>query len=344
MSVAATLKPYVSSRRVDNLLIIGSPLIALLIIAVVCEPRLKSGEFLYNAKTPQWLLIIAGLLTHSHILMVFLRSHMNAGVYKRFPVRFTGIPLIMLAAMWASPVVFGIMSFVAIYWDEWHSLMQTFGFGRIYDAKMGNDLNTGRKLDIGMCFVLGLLPHAIALTFLPEAVRVDGLHGFLDLDRAVSEKYGHLLSTLQVPLISFGICYVLYYIHHYQKLIKNGYKFPMPKLALFTTTGLSAVVIASFYSIADAAIFGNIYHAIQYYFIVYVSEGALVSRKFKIKENKKLTGLLLFLIIISITILFSMVRARTGHILGFIGSFWLLTSLLHFWYDGFIWSVRKQDV
>lgn len=221
MSVTATLKPTISSKRLDNLLIIGSPLLAFLLIALVCEPRLKSGEFLYNAKTPQWLLLMAGLLTHSHILMVFLRSHMNMEVYKRFPMRFTGIPLIMLAAMWASPFFFGIMGFIAIYWDEWHSLMQTFGFGRIYDAKMGNDLNTGRKLDIGMCFVLGLLPHAIALTFLPDAVRVDGLHGYLDLDKAVSEKYGHYLTALQLPLISFGIGYVLYYIHHYSKAQKK---------------------------------------------------------------------------------------------------------------------------
>ena len=269
MSVSKTLRPYISSRKLDLFFIIGMPLLALLTIAVVCEPRAKSGQFLCNPQTPIWLLIGANLLTHSHVLLVFLRSHVNRDVFKRFPLQFTGIPLIMLAALWASPLLFGLMGFIAVYWDEWHSLMQTFGFGRIYDAKLGNDVNVGRKLDMGLCFVVGLLPHAIALTFLPKAVRTDGIHGYLDLDIDVAEKFGPYLTALQVPLISFGIGYVLFYISHYLKLKKNGYKYPTTKLALFASTGISSVTIASVYSVADAAIFGNIDHALQYYFIVW---------------------------------------------------------------------------
>lgn len=345
MSVSTTLRPYISSGKLDAFFIIGMPFIALLTIAAVCEPRALSGQFLYNPKTPLWLLIGANLLTHSHVLLVFLRSHINQDIFKRFPLQFTGIPLIMLAAMWASPFVFGIMGFIAVYWDEWHSLMQTFGFGRIYDAKLGNDVTIGRKLDMGMCFVLGFLPHVIALTFLPEAVRTDGLHGYMDLDLDVAEKFGPYLSAFQLPLICFGIGYVIFYIYHYQKLIRNGYKFPKTKLALFATTGISAITIASFYSVADAAIFGNIYHALQYYFIVYISEGHLVSKKIGISAEKKKTILAFFcIVIIAGTLLFALLRSRTEHALGFIGCFWLLTSLLHFWYDGFIWSVRKQDI
>lgn len=73
------------------------------------------------------------------------------------------------------------MGFIAIYWDEWHSLMQTFGIGIIYDAKLGNDVNVGRRLDLGMCFVLGFLPNAIALTFLAEALRTITITSFYSL-------------------------------------------------------------------------------------------------------------------------------------------------------------------
>ena len=345
MSVSATLRPYISSRKLDSFFIIGMPILALLTISIACEPRAQSGEFLYNPKTPLWLLIGANLLTHSHVLLVFLRSHVNRDVFKRFPLQFTGIPLIMLAVMWGSPFFFGIMGFIAVYWDEWHSLMQTFGFGRIYDAKLGNDVNVGRKLDMGMCFVLGFLPHVIALTFLPEAVRTDGLHGYMDLDIGVAEKFGPYLSAFQLPLILLGVGYVVFYIYHYQKLKKNGYQFPKTKLALFATTGISAITIASFYSVADAAIFGNIYHALQYYFIVYISEGNLVSKKFGIKtENKKMILAFFCLVIITGTLVLAMVRSKTEHALGLIGCFWLLTSLLQFWYDVFIWSVRKLDI
>jgi hypothetical protein len=339
-----TIGAFISSRKHDNFFIIFCPLIALLIIAAFCVPRFQTGLFLYNPDTPTWLIIGSNFLTHSHIMLVFLRSHGNSNVFKRFPLRFSLIPMFMLGAMWASPVLFAATGFIAVYWDEWHSLMQTFGFGRIYDAKLGNDVSTGRKLDMGLCFVLGLLPHVILLTFIPEAVRTEGLQAYLDLEPQHAAKYGHYFFALRIPLISFGITYILFYIWSYQKLIKNGYKYSSAKFTLFAATGISSSLMASLYTVADAAYFGNIYHAIQYYFIVYISEGSLISGKFGIsKENKK--GILMFycFVVLSGCLLFAIVRSKTEG-LGLFGAFWVMTSLLHFWYDGFIWSVRKQHI
>jgi len=343
MTVAA-VKTYISSRRYDYLFIIGAPLIAFLFIALTCQPRLQSGEFLYNPKTPIWLIIGSNFLTHSHIMLVFLRSHMNISVFKRFPYRFSLIPLFMLCAMWASPILFGITGFIAVYWDEWHSLMQTFGFGRIYDAKLGNDVNLGRKLDMGLCFVLGLLPHVILLTFIPEEVRTEGLQTYLDLEKGAAEKYGHYFFALRGTLIYFAIGYIIFYISEYYKLIKKGYKYSTNKFILFAVTGASAALMASFYTVADAAYFGNIYHALQYYFIVYISEGSRISGNVGIKKQNTLATFLFYIfVVLTGCVLFALVRHKTEG-LGLLGAFWVLTSLLHFWYDGFIWSVRKKDV
>ena len=164
---------YIRSRNLDSFFIIAAPLFAFAVIALVSEPRYISGEFLLNPRTPQWLVIMAAMLTHSHVMLVFLRSHGNSEVFRRFKFRFLAIPVLLIGAMWINPVFFGIMGFIALYWDEWHSLMQTFGFGRIYDVKLGNNPETGRKLDMGMCFVLGLLPHVLLLTFIPEDDRVN---------------------------------------------------------------------------------------------------------------------------------------------------------------------------
>lgn len=344
MSIASTLKPYISSRKYDHFFIIGAPLIALLFIAAFCEPRYKSGEFLYNPRTPLWLIIGSNFLTHSHIMLVFLRSHMNTGVFKKFPYRFSLIPLFMLCAMWMSPLLFGAVGFIAVYWDEWHSLMQTFGFGRIYDAKLGNDATTGRKLDMGLCFVLGLLPHVILLTFIPEAARTEGVQVYLDLEPDFAQKYGHYFFSLRAPLISFGIGYVLFYVWEYHKLIKRGYKYSSTKFTLFAATGFSSSIMAGFFTVADAAYFGNIYHALQYYFIVYISEGTQISGKFGMKkENKKAALLFYIFVVLTGCVLFAIIRNKTEGI-GYFGAFWMLTSLLHFWYDGFIWSVRKQHI
>ena len=39
------------------------------------------------------------------------------------------------------------VSIAATFWDVYHSAMQTFGLGRIYDARTGNNPNKGRRLD-----------------------------------------------------------------------------------------------------------------------------------------------------------------------------------------------------
>jgi hypothetical protein len=344
MNAVEKLSNSISSKRADYIFIIGSPILAFLAIALFCEPRFKNGNFLYNPQTPHWLIIAALLLTKSHILLVFLRSHFNKNIYKRFPLRFTIIPILLLMAMWVSPLFLGMMGFIALYWDEWHSLMQTFGFGRIYDAKLGNDPEVGRKLDIGMCFVLGLLPHVILLTFIPETIRTEGLYRFMDIDREIAIKYGDYFSATRFPLIGFGVGYVIYYFYRYQLLIKNGYKFSKEKLALFFSTGISAILIASFYSVADAAYFGNIYHAIQYYFIVYMSEGVLITKRIKAKEEIERSQLIFYFgMVLIVCIILAALRIKSEEF-GVIVPFWLLTSLMHFWYDGFIWSVRKQDI
>lgn len=344
MTSVASVKSYISDRKLDHIFIIGAPLIAFLAIALTCEPRFKSGEFLYNPKTPIWLIVGSNFLTHSHIMLVFIRSHGNLSVLKRFPYRFSLIPLFILFAMWASPALFGVMGFIAIYWDEWHSLMQTFGFGRIYDAKMGNDVMKGRRLDMGLCFVLGLLPHVILLTFIPENVRTEGLVTYLDLPQDTAERFGHFFFAFREPFIYFGIGYIIYYVHEYYKLIKNGYKYSSTKFTLFACTGLSAGLMAAFYTAADAAYFGNIYHALQYYFIVYISEGERISGNVGIKKENRMAIFLFYVfVILAGCILFALVRHKTEGI-GLLGAFWVLTSLMHFWYDGFIWSVRKKDI
>ncbi|MES2526617.1 MAG: hypothetical protein V4598_05995 [Bdellovibrionota bacterium] len=335
---------YIRSRNIDSLFIIGAPLLAFLFIAMVSEPRFVSGQFLANPKTSQWMIILVSLMTQSHIMLVFLRSHGNSDVFRRYKFRFIVIPLLIIGAMWLNPVFFGIMGFVALYWDEWHSLMQTFGFGRIYDVKLGNNPETGRKLDMGMCFVLGLLPHILLLTFIPEEIRTSGLEFAFDLDRDVAEKYGHYIHAFQEPLIILGLAYIGYYIFRYRQLMKEGYKFSPNKLWLFASTGLSAILISSLYSVQEGAFFGNIYHALQYYFIIYVSEVPVITKKIKSSErNKILIIMAIAMIILGIALSLAYARRLTEGV-GFMGVIWLTTSLMHFWYDGFIWSVRKNDI
>ena len=335
---------YINTKWTDSFFIIFSPLIALFVVALICEPRSTHNTFLVTNGTPAWFAIFATLLTHSHVLLVFLRSHINMTVFKRFPYRFTLIPILILFAMWISPFFLILMGILGVYWDEWHSLMQTFGFTRIYDERVGNNPHHGRKYDMWMCFVLGLLPHLVLFTFIPDAEQTDGLIKYFDLTQTAAIKYGHFVTYLRWPLISFGICYTLFYIYKNYSLSKAGHQFSKAKLVLMIVTGLSTIYVASTYTVIDGVFFGNIYHALQYYFIVLITERPNLSKisGLPLSNKKALNGLYL-LVILPLVFVLAGVRQMTSAV-PYLGAFWLLTSLLHFWFDGFIWSVRKQDI
>ncbi|MGZ3808198.1 MAG: hypothetical protein ACXVCE_08935, partial [Bacteriovorax sp.] len=80
---------YINNKKTDLLFIILCPVVAFLLVLLICEPRSRNGAFLYGKDTPYWFAIGATLLTHSHVLLVFTRSHLNMTVFKRYKYRFT---------------------------------------------------------------------------------------------------------------------------------------------------------------------------------------------------------------------------------------------------------------
>ncbi len=328
----------------ELLFIIGAPVMAFTAITLVSAPREVSGGFIFDPMTPDWFITFSALVTHAHVVMVFTRSHLNKNIYRRFPLRFSLVPLIALAAFSVWPKTTIVMSVVALYWDEWHSIMQIFGFGRMYDVRLGNDPMKGRRLDMGFCFVIALLPHVLLLTYLPENVRLEGLNDTLALSGELALKYGHFIHSLRYPIIAIGISYTIFYFWSYAKLIKEGYKVSGSKICLLATTGITLGFTVYYYSILDAANYSNIHHALQYFFIVSLSESTRFAEKVpgQSRINKKL--LITACSFLTLSVAFIAAAARLTNYFPFLGNFWLLSSLLHFWYDGFIWSVRKQDI
>jgi len=62
--------------------------------------------------------------------------------FQRFRWRFICAPifLIVVTPLFLSGISKGIV-LVAFVWGVWHGMMQTYGFCRIYDAKVGSSLN-----------------------------------------------------------------------------------------------------------------------------------------------------------------------------------------------------------
>jgi hypothetical protein len=86
----------------------------------------------------------------------------------------------------------------------------------------------------------------------------------------------------------------------------------------------------------------NFFHAFQYFAIVWHQEGDNLANVFRLKSlpGGKEIALALFLLIGISYGLWSGLHAQSRTSICAL----LVVSIMHFWYDGFIWSVRKGQV
>lgn len=89
-----------------------------------------------------------GSFIMAHLVIVFFRSHANAEVRSLHPVRFWIVPPALLLLLVISGPARAAAAALAVWWDVYHSSLQTFGLGRIFDRKAGNDPEAGRSLDL----------------------------------------------------------------------------------------------------------------------------------------------------------------------------------------------------
>ncbi|MCB9727181.1 MAG: hypothetical protein H6746_01725 [Deltaproteobacteria bacterium] len=340
-ATSAPARPwYIVGALFDRLVFIGSPLLAFAFVALVASPRAPGGSIAYTGATPPWLILMAALFTFGHVNLTVVRSHINPTVYRRYRRRMMLAPALLLLALALSSEVLFVIAPIAVLWDEWHSVMQTFGFGRIYDSKRGNDPHVGRRLDMGMCFTFEWLPYLVALTFVrpAEFIPATGFDPSLAWLHVVADK----AAFLRWPLIIGGLAYAVFYVVSYLRLGARGYRIAPAKLALYTTTGAANILALSYYSILDGAIIGNLYHASMYVALVWFSERKNLTTSFSL-DRWRFGALATFVVVVGSAGALAWLRLETMQISWLI-AFWLMTSLAHFWFDSFIWSVRRQEV
>ena len=190
--------------------------------------------------------------------------------------------------------MFVAASVLTVWWDVYHSSLQTFGLGRIYDRRAGNDVDA-----------------RAALARQPE------------------------LRTVLVPL---GLTFLVGYLFGYQRLARTGYVVPVPKLVLYSVTAFVSITCWGFGSFAEAFLVMNAFHALQYFAIVWWSEKRTIMDFFSCPRYLAL-GILL-----ASGLGYGYLRAGTPEDYVPFIALSNVVSLMHFWYDGFVWSVRKGDV
>jgi tetratricopeptide (TPR) repeat protein len=322
----------------DLILYVGTPLLII--------PLFMAAQARWSAQDIY--LFVAAFGAMGHHLPGMIRAYGDRALFERFRWRFILAPVFLLTVcvgfyFWdikANPVVM-----IVFLWGVWHGMMQTYGFGRIYDAKLGSFAGLTRRLDFAMCavwFAAGVI--------LSPARMTDTLEGFYGCGLPfISPIAIHILQ--QTFLVAAIAVSVLWFGNYVRTWVAGTRQNPV-KLALFITSvafwwycnnGVTNIL-------AGIALF-EVFHDVQYLSLVWIYNRNRVEKdssiggfmRFIFRRSGSLIGLYVGLVFAygSIGYLNSHIgmEALTRLLTGVVAA----SGLLHFYYDGFIWKVREKS-
>lgn len=341
---AATSSPYIAGPRYDWAFFLLPPTLALGLGVLISGTTFTEAEFEFWDQDFTWAGLLIGVFIHAHLAAVFFRSHGDPAIRKLYPVRFLVVPVVLWLAMLASPWVLVSVSVLATFWDVHHSGMQTFGFARIYDMKLGNDARAGRRLDQVLNQLVYAGPIVGGATMLDH---FEDFEEFEDLGETFFTAIPAFMEGYQAwftwTIVGLGTAFLVYYVFAYWRLQRQGYRVSMHKTWLLASTGLCSIYTWGFNSFGEAFFIMNFFHALQYFGIVWWSEKRNMMRLFGVSGRRFGKPVALALFVGSTFCYGYWVQALDTDVV----PLWALTlvvSIMHFWYDGFVWSVRKKQV
>lgn len=319
------MKPYIVGRTFDWVFFLAAPMWALS-LGVLLSGR--DVDF------------FSGVMIHAHLVAVFFRSHGNPSIRKLYPIRFFVIPVVLWLAIVVSPWLAVMSTVVATFWDVWHSGAQTFGFARIYERNAGTPPELGRRLDFWLQQVLYAGPILAGATLMDH---VDSFNGFTSVGdtffSAVPARVESHARYLTYGVIVVGTALVIAYVVTYWRLSRRGdWKPPWLKIWLVASTGFVSIYTWAFNSWGQAFLIMNLFHAVQYLALVWAMEGKRIATKARLPSR-----VVLALYLASVLAYGIGVQALDADIT-LLWAITMVVSLMHFWYDAFVWSVRRAQV
>jgi len=334
--------PYIVSRAFDWAFFLGSPMWALSLGILVSGTALANDTWLLAGEDDTLIGFFIGTVIHAHLVAVFFRSHGNVDIRRLYPIRFFVVPCLIWVGIVVSPWLLAASTVVATFWDVWHSGAQTFGFARIYERNHGTPPELGRKLDFWLNQVLYAGP------ILAGATLLDHMSSFESFDKIGSAFFtsvparvaGHA-RYLTFGVVAVGTMLVVAYVITYWRLARQGdWKPPWLKIWLVASTGFVSVYTWAFNSWGQAFLIMNLFHGVQYLALVWAMEGKRIATRMRLRTRPRVA---LAVYLGSVLAYGLGVQALDSDIT----TLWAITmvvSLMHFWYDAFVWSVRRAQV
>jgi Tfp pilus assembly protein PilF len=320
----------------DLILYVGTPLLLVPVFALA-QAR-WSPQDIY--------LFVAAFGAMGHHLPGMIRAYGDRALFNRFKWRFILAPLFLVAVC----VAFywwdlkGII-LVVFFWGVWHGLMQTYGFCRIYDAKMGSFAALTRRLDFAACIIW--FATAVALS---SSRITDTLETYYSCGGPYIQPW--LLHGFQQMMLYGAVAVSVLFVLHFGRMWTIG-KRPNPvKAALLVTTiafwwycnnGVTNILVG-------IALF-EVFHDVQYLSLVWIYNRNRVEKdsniggfmRFVFRRSGSLIGLYVGLVFAYGSLAYFNSHLGIETVKRLLTGVVAASALLHFYYDGFIWKVRESS-
>jgi hypothetical protein len=282
------------------------------------------------------------VLSAAHVIVTFARTHGNLEIFQSHVLRFTIVPVLLFATLALSPVARGLAVIVSVVWDVHHTGMQTFGLARLYARRAGNTGRDGRTLDLLLNHVLYAGPILVGGGLLLHLQRMGPLArewGVLNL-----RLEGGWMDGARVALVVGGVAVIAAHAIGHWQLARRGVPVSPQAVALLGATALTSIISWGLNPFGLSLITMKIFHCVQYVTLMAVVERTQVSGWFG-EAGRTLSLPRVALALLVPALLFGawtqspLIDANAGLASALI----LSVTLLHFWYDGFTWSMRTSE-
>jgi Flp pilus assembly protein TadD len=327
---------WILDRWRDLLFFVGTPV--LLIPLFTIAQKRWSAQDIY--------LFVAAFGAMGHHLPGMIRAYGDRALFKRFRTRFVVAPIALLAvSVWASLYNIQAIQLLALTWGIWHGMMQTYGFGRIYDAKASARAPARAHADLALCFAWFLAAVLLSPMRMRTLLDVYYESGGLVIPAAVM---GALRAAV---ILGLGLVTIVFLWRQWSDW-QGGRGASPVKMALLATSiafwwycnnGVQNILVG-------IALF-EVFHDVQYLSIVWIYNRTRVERdesirgfmRFVFRRSGSLIGVYVGLVLAYGSIAFLQSSAAVDWIKHILIGVVTASALLHFYYDGFIWKVRETQ-
>ena len=333
---------WIINRFSDWLFFIGTPLLSLVALQFAAN---------YFSSFDIALFVLA-FFAVGHHLPGLMRAYGERELFVRYKARFIVSPLIIISCV-AWSVFNGHLGFFIMLalWDMWHFFMQHYGFMRIYEVKRHRPSALSGRLDwlltvVWFTYIVVASPHYL-VNFMERCHRYGfGLYTWFNPE---------LVPLLRQFMLALALGVSVVYLVHLIRSRAQGQPIVWPKLAISATTFLTVYYA---YIVLDDVILGYamtaLAHDIQYFAIVWIYNHGVLKRskrlgasffRYLFADGRFRIILIYLALILTYGGVEAMARATENYLIyDLVKILIATTAFMHYYYDGFMWKVRKREI